>query len=261
MAAVGDFGLFTSKNGIAVSTDGGHTFTAMDAQLKTDARYGAFPSATTFYVSAGNWPGEGDDDAAPKDDDNNTFEELITRKSRRISVRKNSKGDVRAVYERVPAYRAANETFEAEISKSTDGGKTWTQQFYSTEFYFNGGDCASETECCFAGEADAGTAPGARIYCTKDGGSTWTKNYFQAGAQYSLLDLRYDGTGYWAVGGIESAFSMDSTFLFSADGASWAPVTGPKGMYVTSVDCAGPTSCWATAVEISQQSNVLALSA
>lgn len=268
MAAVGDFGFLTSKNGVGVSTDGGHTFTAYDAQLKTDARYGSFPSATTWFVSAGSWPGEGDDDKSGSNDDpfpsnDNTFEaegELVKQVTRRVSLRKGTDGVVRPHVARAPR-ASANETFEAELSMTTDGGKTWNQLFYSTEFYFNGGDCASETDCCFAGEADQGSAPGARIYCTTDAGKTWTKNYFQAGAQYSLIDLRYDGQGYWAVGGIESALSMDSTFLYSADGKTWTAATGPKGMYVTSVDCVGPNKCWATAVEVSQQSNVLALSA
>jgi hypothetical protein len=38
--------------------DGGKTFKTYNAQLTTDARYGAFPSDTTWYIAAGNWPND-----------------------------------------------------------------------------------------------------------------------------------------------------------------------------------------------------------
>jgi len=46
-------------NGVSVSTDGGASFTAHSvwgANSTFSARYGAFPSADTWFVSAGTWP-------------------------------------------------------------------------------------------------------------------------------------------------------------------------------------------------------------
>ena len=50
-AMVGQFGLFTMDDGVAISTDGGATYTPQNiSSLLTDARYGAFPSANTWCV-------------------------------------------------------------------------------------------------------------------------------------------------------------------------------------------------------------------
>jgi hypothetical protein len=39
------------------------------SSLSSDARYGAFPTQDTWFISAGDWAGEGaDDDPAPCDD-------------------------------------------------------------------------------------------------------------------------------------------------------------------------------------------------
>ena len=48
-----------NTEGVGFSVDGGATFKAFDANLTTIDRYGAFPTDTTWYVSAGNWPGGG----------------------------------------------------------------------------------------------------------------------------------------------------------------------------------------------------------
>ena len=43
--------------------------------------------------------------------------------------------------------------YTAVITKTTDKGKTWTKQYYSTgKFYFNQIDCASETHCMAVAE-------------------------------------------------------------------------------------------------------------
>jgi hypothetical protein len=39
--------------GVGISVDGGQTFKTFNAQLTTEARYGAFPTDTTWYVAAG----------------------------------------------------------------------------------------------------------------------------------------------------------------------------------------------------------------
>jgi hypothetical protein len=48
-AMVGQFGLFTMDDGVAISTDFGATYNPINiTNLYTDARYGAFPSANTW---------------------------------------------------------------------------------------------------------------------------------------------------------------------------------------------------------------------
>ncbi len=44
----GAAGEYFGKDGVAITTDGGAVFTAYDAALQTEARYGAFPSVRTF---------------------------------------------------------------------------------------------------------------------------------------------------------------------------------------------------------------------
>jgi hypothetical protein len=63
-ALVGTVGnLLNQTNGIAVSYNQGASFTSYPINiLQTDARYGAYPSANTWYISAGAWPsGSGSD--------------------------------------------------------------------------------------------------------------------------------------------------------------------------------------------------------
>lgn len=42
--------------GVGISTDGGALFKTYNAGITCDARYGAFPSDTQWYVAAGDWP-------------------------------------------------------------------------------------------------------------------------------------------------------------------------------------------------------------
>jgi hypothetical protein len=49
-------GTYGSVEGVGFSVDGGASFTTFDAKLTTEARYGAFPTDTTWYVAAGTLP-------------------------------------------------------------------------------------------------------------------------------------------------------------------------------------------------------------
>jgi hypothetical protein len=50
--------MYELQSGAGISVDGGKTFKTYNAQLTTDARYGAFPSDSTWYIAAGNWPSD-----------------------------------------------------------------------------------------------------------------------------------------------------------------------------------------------------------
>jgi hypothetical protein len=55
--------LFAQDEGVATSFNAGANFTVTNiTALDTFARYGAFPTDTTWFVNAGQWPGEGSDD-------------------------------------------------------------------------------------------------------------------------------------------------------------------------------------------------------
>ncbi len=110
-------GVFGGKQGVAVSSDGGVSFKRYPINaLFTEARYGAFPSATTWYVAAGEWP---EDAAQP------------ARNPRRKSIFQDKDGHFPRAFKRTPLPKlGGNMTgYMAQIVKTTDGGNTWTTLF------------------------------------------------------------------------------------------------------------------------------------
>jgi hypothetical protein len=174
--AVGDWGLFTTDNGVALSLDEGKTFTAENiTTIFADSRYGAFPSDTVFYVAAGDWPGEGADDD-PCDDppcgtplkrspfkrrgelvDPSHYVQKVAPGSRFLESRGSrmhllqgpgaelgvAGSDFQWAMVKPEARRAANSNlgnattdWEAQIAKSEDGGKTWKTVFSKVGAYY-----------------------------------------------------------------------------------------------------------------------------
>jgi photosystem II stability/assembly factor-like uncharacterized protein len=160
-------------NGVAVSQNSGAGFMFVNISiLQTVSRYGAYPSANVWYVSAGEWPENKKD---------NDVSDEVYELTKRIRIHTNRTHN-RPPQHSVRMSREIGDTIDngwrAEIVKTSDGGKTWTSLFYDEgNFYFNQIDCADETHCCAVGEADASAAPGVRIYCTVDG-TTFTQVYF-----------------------------------------------------------------------------------
>ena len=129
----------------------------------TEIRYGAFPSASVWYVSGGWWP------------DSTEFQHGPTCMS--ISQK--------ACVEMGPQYADAimqqrdrrqlkqgwAPGYTALLTKSVDGGATWTVQHNSTgKYYFNDVACADVNTCYAVAEGFSdGAAPGARIFATTDG--------------------------------------------------------------------------------------------
>merc|ERR1712060_336923 len=66
-----------------------------------------------------------------------------------------------------------NETYTAELWKTSDGGKTWKNLIADKgNFYFNDIHCIDDTHCVAVGEGfsnDGSASPGARVYLTSDG--------------------------------------------------------------------------------------------
>ena len=169
-AAVGQYGLLSEKNGPNLSRDKGQTFRAMNVTgMSAEARYGAFPSDTTWYIAAGDWPGEGSDDDPPCDDPpcavprRSLFKAagaavdpahylqavapgstLLRARGARLHLLATPSGQSQWATVRPGLTRAANlaapnnSTWDAQIAKTSDGGLTWSVVFSNVgEWYFN----------------------------------------------------------------------------------------------------------------------------
>jgi len=236
-------------NGVAVSTDGGKSVKFYNiSEAQTIARYGAFPSRNVWYISAGQFP-------ESENKDSSVVRELTRRVHYHINPvtgRRSVKLQHADTIEATP-----NDDWAGQILKTADGGATWTSQFWTTDFYFNGIDCEDESKCCAVGESNSGKAPGARIYCTTDG-KTWTQNYFASGAEHSLLAMRSvpGSAGEWFAGGGElpSQFNITGTFPHSTDGGKTWNVETLKKVYVTDLSIVDGTHGWGTTIEEDEQS-------
>lgn len=216
-------------NGVGMSTDNGATFNIEKIWGENGtyaARYGAFPTSDTWYVSAGSWPSNN------KNDDLMHGEMSITQ---RIAVHTTE----RTMRFRNPSKSDEASGYVAGLAKTTDGGKSWELVFSKMgEFYFNDIDCWDANNCAVVGEADSGPAPGARIYVTSDGGKTWTRTLFQAGAQYSVMGISYvSATEIWASGG-EMVSGIPGLYHHSTDGGKTWTTDTLAGAYGTSLSFA-----------------------
>jgi len=236
------------RNGVAISLDGGKTVKFYNISIaQTLTRYGAFPSRNTWYISAGMFP-------------SSTSEEPTSRLVRRITSRLSVHADVKTGHRSVRLRRASEPAKQAppsndwsgELLKTSDAGKTWESQFFTTDFYFNGIDCQDETHCCAVGESDEGAAAGARIMCTQDG-KNWKQVYFAAGPEHSLIAMRHvpgkDGGWYAGGGDLPSQLNITGHFPHSTDGGNTWTVEILKKVYVTDIAIVDGDHGWATTIE------------
>jgi photosystem II stability/assembly factor-like uncharacterized protein len=236
-------------NGVAASTDGGKTVKFFNISIaKTLTRYGAFPSRTTWYISAGQWPQSHRPD--------------VKQITSRLHLHTDKKGRRSLKLKRASDIPRNDPGWMGEIYKTTDGGKTWQIQFHTEQFYFNGIDCSDETHCCAVGESDSGSGAGARILCTMDG-KNWNQTYFGVGAENSLLGIRavHGSSGEWWAGGglLPSQFNITGTFPHSTDGGnSWTMETLKK-VYITDLSIVDAAHGWGTSIEEDQQSGLVIL--
>jgi hypothetical protein len=234
-------GSFGKTNGVSTSTDGGVTWTNRDISEPTGllARYGSFPSATTWYVAAGDFP------------TNNT-------KSRDHSYFYSNAKDGKFTQSFFGEKSVGDAGWGASIMKTTDGGKTWAQVFNDTgRFYFNQISCFNEQVCTAVGEGESSTFTGAAIYGTSDGGATWKQQHY--GDSESILAVRMiSATEAW-VGGTYAAsqLKLASRFYHTTDtGATWTVEGEIPQVAVTDMNFISATSGWATAI-VGQQSTMV----
>lgn len=210
------FSLTDSVNGVTVSKDAGQTWAHYDIGVDAThyyARYGAFPSDTTWYVTSGMWPS--DERAAPSARDasqlsaylrvkgNNTLEATPNVRAQKLR---------RAVGDNTTGWYGG-------ISRTTNGGETWTQVFNTDLFYFNQIHCTDTGNCLAVGEND----DNAFVVGTKDGGNTW-QTVLTAPAGVSLVAVRMlSPNEAWVAGGAQSrAGGLQGYYYHTTDaGASW----------------------------------------
>ncbi len=250
--------------GVGYSTDGGVSFASFDVldSLKVPmgafARYGSFPSPTTWYVTGGAWPGVSKQRDIGSDlfyltqslrMNRKTKKLELVKKSPKLNNKENIHGDEGG--------------YSAVIAKTTDGGKTWELQFNDTgRFYFNEIDCASEDVCIAVAEGysqDGSTDPGAHILKTTDGGKKWNEIYtFGASTGGGGMDVKMlSEMEAW----VAVSDSTGGHILHTTDGGkTFTEGAALKGIgAVMQMSFINPTTAYAAAITTAQDSTVLAM--
>jgi hypothetical protein len=249
----GSTGTFLLTNGVAISTDKGVNWKNYNCSSLSIARYGSFPSNTTWYVSAGEWPGE--------------YDATSGQLTQRLKYRRGSGMEItRTLAESHDRKLLQSNGYIAEISKTSDGGKTWSTVYNNTgNFYFNAIDCWDTENCWVVGESDSDSAnPGVRILHTADGGKNWDVQLFINDSDYSMMDVNFiNATEGWVAGGILQESHFTGVFWRTSDaGKTWV-ASNVSGVYGTALSftpldaTSGTYVGWATALTREGQSSVL----
>eukprot|EP01040_Poterioochromonas_malhamensis_P010200 gene10200-11091_t len=222
----------TSVSGVATSTDGGKTWTVSSSVPPGYARYGAFPTENTWYVSSGIW-GE------------SALKASKTSRKFQFSERfEHSVSGQSLLDSRFKAGANMTETgWFGAVSKTTDGGKTWTQVF-STDLendiiYFNGISCSSESHCAVVGEGYDNAGNYKTVgYVTFDGGNTWTPTLTTQ--DVGLMGVKFTSeTEGWAAGTSKSGRNLLGQFYRTTDGGkTWNLEQSLTNCYAIDMDFA-----------------------
>lgn len=217
-------GSYKQSSGVATSNDGGKTWN-LSGNMDMP-RYGAFPSANTWYVSAGTW---GDDASTLSEEEKGN---KIFRLGRRATVQGKSTSSSTLDKESLANQmkKRKNSATDGDdgtgwfgsIYKTTDAGATWTEVFTSPSdsyYYFNAISCSSETLCVAVAEGQNADGSDLTIaFTTNDGGATWTQTY--TGSDFSLMATTFvPGTQTaWLAPVQHKATGMTGQFYQSTDG-------------------------------------------
>jgi photosystem II stability/assembly factor-like uncharacterized protein len=144
-----------------------------------------------------------------------------------------------------------------QIVKSTDGGATWTSQFFNNgtlNLYFNGIDCYDAEHCCAAAEGDS-----VAVYCTNDG-QNWNQVWSDPSTSLSLTSAAYVGPDeIWIAGGFLGQLELYAYLLHSVDGGKTWSVEGTDnyGQYPNDLSFISNTRGWASTFNSVQQSGLM----
>jgi len=258
------FGLagdFAKANGVCISFDGGSTFAHIDAKLNTSSRYGDYPSRQVYYVAAGTWPDQGN--KAARREARMRGEHQISQKMKLVrSIDANGAISHKVDFD-LDYQPKGNGNYQAQIAKTTDGGKTWTSQYWDTDFYFNAISCPSINVCFAVGEAERDSAkPGVRIMRTLDGGKNWTTVMYNPDPSYSLIAMNMiNEKEGWAGGGqLAAPPHFQGHFWHTVDGGNTWQLETLAYNYVTDYSFIGQPPYYkgfATAIDVDTQCSVL----
>jgi len=247
--------------GVAVSTNYGQHFTYYNISiLQTIARYGPFPSATTWYISAGQWAGEEVEEGPDSP--------IVTRKvSKRLHYHYNKETQKysHSFHTGGDETPDMNYEWQAQVVKTTDGGKTWQTMFYNhSHYYFNQISCGSEDNCVVAAESDSKSSAGVWLFTTSDGGSTWTNTMYMAGGQYSVIAVEFvSPTEVWASGAELGEIGPKFAYFWHSTngGGSWTlEGTSIKGVYPMALSFPDSAHGFAVGPNFEDQSSFLSYS-
>jgi len=200
-----------SATGVVLTQDG----KALSlSEIPAYVRYGSFPSSQVWYVSAGTWPED-------------SVSEGYRAHSKRVSFNhENKKAKVDLSKRR--KLQASNETWVAQIFKTTNGGASFDMIFNApsdADYYFNGISCGDENTCVVVGEGNnADGAPIAVVFTTQDGGSTWVQTINTVNTIYTTMAVKMinNKIGYFAAT-VKSGRTLSGTFYTTTDGGmTWS---------------------------------------
>ena len=117
------------------------------------------------------------------------------------------------------------------ISKTTDGGLTWTETIIAdTNGWMRGLTCSDADNCWIAGRVN-----GKRILRTTDGGVTWTPWVNQSNYTAWLWSAGWTGTGTTVLAGTTCYDPADAhavaNWMRTTDGTHFTGVVGQPGVY------------------------------
>lgn len=220
-------------NGPGVTTDAGATWTYFDTGLDGQtymARYGAFPSDNTWYVSHGSWI---DIDPSMKKEKDNKFHRMTNTSNWEINMRaqvhKFENNQVKIQFNK--NVKEFEYNFGA-ISKTEDGGKTWTKLYDSQgKYYMNQISCSTTEICTVAAES----SEEAIAFRTEDGGKTWNKVFTAPSSRsdVSLIGCKMlSDDEIWLTGGNFQQGVVGWYFHSTDAGKSWKQTDLDKGYAV-----------------------------
>eukprot|EP01034_Spumella_vulgaris_P025849 gene25849-32346_t len=200
----------TSVTGVAVSQDAGATW-SVTGEVPY-ARYGSFPSENTWYVASGMWGSSAVSKVAGTHALTSRFN-VHKKHGFSFSEEKNL---------HVARNSSLPTGWFGAVTKTTDGGKTWTKVFSTdleTDYlYFNGISCSSDSHCVVVAEGeDANGGYLTTAYVTFDAGATWKPTLTTA--DVGLMQAKFiNENEAWVAGTGKSGRNINGQFYKTTDG-------------------------------------------
>jgi photosystem II stability/assembly factor-like uncharacterized protein len=252
-AVAGLFGFYappgknqTTVNGVAISTDGGASFSFVDMGAGDNhnrARYCSFPSSQVGFISSGHWPVNTKKYGKYLSRNIHAHSNLAT-KEQYIHLDFDHSNDL--------PLKKGEAGWQASIFRSTDGFQTWTEVFSNSTYYMNAISCPSENVCFAVGENDA-EGYGMR---TTDGGTTWETILVAPG--YSMMAaVALSEDEFYFGGGVLEQAGINGTVWQSTDGGDSFTTTNLEGTYLASLTYLDSEHGWAAGLNAQGTSNVL----